>query len=71
MADGLAIRKKLSRTIEGTVTVNDYGRNWIVKSVKILPWEEGVEEGHEPWKRREEKKGDWYEGAGECLDQRP
>lgn len=48
MAEGLAIRKKLSRTVEGTVTVNDHGRNWIVKSVKILPWEEGVEEEHEP-----------------------
>ena len=44
MADGLTIRKKLSRTIEGTVTVNDYGRNWIVKFVKICCGRKGLKD---------------------------
>ena len=55
MADGLTIRKKLSRTIEGTVTVNDYGRNWIVKFVNICCRRKGLKD-ISPGKRGNRKR---------------
>ena len=55
MADGLTIRKTLSRTIEGTVTVNDYGRNWIVKFVIICCRRKGLKD-ISPGKRGKRKR---------------